>query len=202
MYKLCQRSLSPVLTAVFASSILGFACAVRADDEPEGPAPTTSPNVATETPDPTREAGSEVGPQFSEQTATSGTSEPSFKGETSRMTWPNVPLMATGATTFGLSYIPAVLGGALSDADHRTDLYIPVAGPWMMFANGADLDGGEKTLLAVDGAVQGLGALMLFSSFFIPEKKTEHWYLIGSNELRIAPSYVGTGYGMGAAGRF
>ena len=43
---------------------------------------------------------------------------------------------------------------------------------------------------------------MLLSSFLIPEKKTEHWYLIGSNDLRIAPSNVGTGYGMGAAGRF
>jgi len=204
MYNLCQRTLSPVLTAVFAGSILGFSCAVRAEDEPDGPAPTTSPNIATANPDPTREMGtSEAGPQFSEETHSSGTTEPGFGSETSRMTWPNVPLLVTGVTSFGLSYIPAVLGGALSDADHRKDLYIPVAGPWMMFAKSDDVDGGEKVLLAVDGVVQGLGALMLVSSFFIPEKKTEHWYLIGSNDsLRIAPSNVGTGYGMGAAGRF
>jgi hypothetical protein len=158
--------------------------------------------MATETPDPTAEPGSQAGPQFAEQTPTSTSSEPTFETETSRMTWPNVPLLATGATVFGLSYVPAVLGGAFSDADRRDDLYIPLAGPWMMMTKGADEKDGYKALLAVDGVVQGVGALMLLSSFFIPEKKTSHWYLIGSNDLRLAPSNVGTGYGMGAMGRF
>lgn len=187
MHKLCQRSLSPVVTAVFVGSLLGTGGLARADDEPEGPAPTASPNVATE---------------GTGQTSTVSSNEPTFQSETSRMTWPNKPLLATGATVFGLSYLPAVIGGAVSDADRGEDLYIPVAGPWMMMSKGEDEDGDVKALLAIDGVVQGIGALMLLSSFFIPEKKTEHWYLIGSNDLRIAPSHIGTGYGMGAAGRF
>jgi len=196
MHKLCQRTLSPVLAAVFASSLLGMSGAARADDEPEGPAPTASPNVATGSTE------TQAGPQFAEETTSTSSSEPTFQTETTRMTWPNTPLLATGATVFGLSYLPAVIGGAVSDADRNEDLYIPVAGPWMMMAKGEEEDRDVKALLAVDGVVQGLGALMLLSSFFIPEKKTEHWYLIGSNDLRIAPSHVGTGYGMGAAGRF
>jgi hypothetical protein len=72
----------------------------------------------------------------------------------------------------------------------------------MMLTKGEDEKGGYKALLVADGIAQGLGALMLVSSFFIPEKKTSHWYLIGSNDLRVAPSNVGTGYGLGAMGRF
>lgn len=197
MSKLCQRSMSPVLAAVLTGSLLVTSVGARAEDEPEGPAPTASPSM------PTEGTEQQAGPQFSEQTPTSSTSEPTFEAETSRMTWPNTPLLATGATVFGLSYLPAVIGGALSDADRKDDLYIPVAGPWMMLSKGEDEETGYKVLLAANGVAQGLGALMLLSSFFIPEKKTEHWYLIGSNDLRLAPANVGrTGFGLGAAGRF
>lgn len=195
MFNLRQRSLSPVLTAVIASSLIGITCAARADAE--GPAPEASPSMAAD-----NTVEGQVGPQFSEQTPSSSTSEPTFETETSRMTWPNVPLLATGASVFGLSYLPAVVAGALSDADGKDDLYIPLAGPWLMLTKGEDEKGGYKALLVADGITQGLGALMLFSSFFIPEKTTSHWYLIGSNDLRVAPSNVGTGYGMGAMGRF
>jgi len=201
MSKLRQRIVSPAISAAFLSSLLGIAGGARADDA-EGPAPHAPANVPTQGAEPVTEAGAQ-GPQFSEESADSSTSEPTFETETSRMTWPNTPLLATGATAFGLSYVPAVLGGALADdADHRKDLYIPVAGPFMMLTQGREPDAGIKALLIADGAVQGLGALMLISSFFIPEKRTSHWYLLGSNDVRIAPSNVGTGYGMGAVGRF
>jgi hypothetical protein len=118
------------------------------------------------------------------------------------MRWPNVPLLATGSVFFLGSYLPAVVVAAARDTDNDNDLYLPIAGPWMMFANGPEESGGYKALLVIDGVTQGLGALMLLTSFMIPERVTEHWYLLGENDLRLTPSRVGTGYGMGAVGRF
>jgi hypothetical protein len=130
-----------------------------------------------------------------------GAHEPLLDTETTRLTWPNVPLLATGATVFGASYIPAIVGAAISDRGDDK-LYIPVAGPWITLAQGPSETRTEKALLGVDGAVQGLGALMLVSSFFIPEKSTKSWYLIGSNDVRIAPAGGRGSYGLAAAGRF
>ena len=131
--------------------------------------------------------------------------EPQFPSETRRRIYPNRPLLATGTTVFGLSYLPSVIGAAAADGDNDNtdDLYIPVAGPWMMLARGPEEEGWEKTLLVLSGVGQGLGALMLVSSFFIPQRVTERWYLIGSKgNVRVAPTRVATGYGLGAAGRF
>jgi hypothetical protein len=130
-----------------------------------------------------------------------GAHEPLLDTETTRLTWPNVPLLATGTTVLAASYVPAVVGAAISDRGDDK-LYIPVAGPWLTLAQGPSETRGEKALLGVDGALQGLGALMLVSSFFIPEKTTKSWYLIGSNDFRVAPAGGRNGYGLAAAGRF
>jgi hypothetical protein len=184
----CNAKHVATLAAVFAGSLVGTSLTAHADGA------QSSGNAA--------EPSAAVGPPIAlSREGETSANEPTFQTETRAKVWPNRPLLATGATVFGLSYLPAVVGGAVSDADHRKDLYIPVAGPWMMLARGEDESGGEKTLLIVDGVAQGLGALMLFASTFIPERKTRHWYLIGSNTL-IAPTRVATGYGMGATGRF
>lgn len=188
--------------ALIGAVLVSVAPRVRAE-EPSDPAPTAPPNAPeapVAPPGHPAAATAPVPPLLPTATAASG--EPTFTTETRRSVWPNTPLLATGATVFGVAYLPAVLGGALSEADGRKDLYIPVAGPWMMMTRGADENRGEKTLLALDGVAQGLGALMLLSSFFIPERATHHWYLIGSNDAFVAPSRVGSGYGMGARGRF
>lgn len=130
-----------------------------------------------------------------------GAGEPLLDTETTRLTWPNVPLLATGATVFGASYIPAIVGAAVSDRGDDK-LYIPVAGPFITLAQGPSETRTEKALLGIDGAVQGLGALMLVSSFFIPEKSTKNWYLIGSNDVRLAPTAGRGSYGLAAAGHF
>jgi len=93
------------------------------------------------------------------------------------------------------------VGAAVSDRGDDK-LYIPVAGPWLTLARGPSETRSEKALLGADGAVQGLGALMLATSFFIPERTTKNWYLIGSNDLRVAPSAGHGNYGLAAAGRF
>jgi hypothetical protein len=133
---------------------------------------------------------------------TAASVQPTLRTETNRMAWPNKPLLATGATVFGVAYLPAIVGGALSDADRRKDLYIPIAGPWLMLTRGEEETRGVKTLLVLDGVAQGLGVLMLVSSLFVPERATKQWYLIGANHTLLAPSRVGSGYGLGAHSRF
>ena len=61
---------------------------------------------------------------------------------------------------------------------------------------------GNKTLLILDGITQDIGALAVLTSFFIPEKKSRHWFIVGSDSLHAAPASVGSGYGMAAAGHF
>lgn len=121
--------------------------------------------------------------------------------EDTHLTFPNRPLLVTGSTLFVLSYAPAVIFQAMEE--RNKDLYIPVAGPWMDFAKGDD---GKlaKTLLAADGALQGVGALMMVSSLFLPERRTRNWYLIGSREdsFQVSPRMSRGGYGLFAHGAF
>ena len=123
----------------------------------------------------------------------------------------NRPLMVTGVIVLGGTYAASAIDAALSprDAD-KNYLYYPVVGPWMDYANrgGCPAAGscasetGNKVLLILDGVGQGLGAIGMITSLFIPEKATRNWYLIGDRGIHAAPSVVGTGYGLGAAGSF
>lgn len=121
--------------------------------------------------------------------------------EDTRLTFPNRPLLATGSSVFVLSYAPAVIFQAVEE--RNKDLYIPVAGPWMDFAKGDD-GTLAKTLLAADGALQGLGALMMVGSLFLPERQTRNWYLIGSRDdtLHVSPRMSRGAYGLFAHGAF
>lgn len=125
--------------------------------------------------------------------------EPQMETSITHKRLPNRPLLATGSVLFVGSYIPAVIGAAVSDRRGDEKMYIPVAGPWLALARGESESAGYKTLMVLDGAVQGLGALALVSSMFIPERKTKNWYLIGSNRKFQLTTH---GMGMGAVGRF
>jgi len=121
----------------------------------------------------------------------------------------NRPLLITGLVVFGGTYGASVIDAATStrDADKNYLIY-PVVGPWMDYAHrDCDLrpcpnETGNKALLILDGVGQGLGALSVVASLFIPEKTTRNWYLIGGRGVHAAPSRVGTGYGFGAGGVF
>jgi hypothetical protein len=123
----------------------------------------------------------------------------------------NRPLLLTGTLFLGGTYlasgVDALTSGRQAD---RNNLGIPVAGPWMDYANrGCSTPGqcnsnetGYKALLILDGIGQGLGALAMVTSLFLPEKTTRSWYLIGNDSVHAAPAAVGTGYGLGAVGSF
>lgn len=188
-----RRALSLLLVGgVFVTSAPAWA-----DDAAS--APHAPPNVPTSGP-PSFEGTSDA--PVREASSPSSVPEPTFRAETQSMRWPNVPLLATGSVVLVGSYLPAVVVAGVRDTKDDNDLYIPIAGPWMMLAGGPDESKGYKALLVADGVAQGLGALMLLTSFMIPERMTDHWYLLGSNDLKLTPTRVGTGYGMGAVGRF
>jgi hypothetical protein len=129
----------------------------------------------------------------------SDANEPRMETAVSSYRFPNRALLSTGAVLLVGGYVPAVIGGALSSREEDEDLYIPVAGPWMTLKRGEEESGGEKTMLVLDGALQGVGALAVLTSFMIPERTTKNWYLIGSNEpVRLTTH----GLGLGAVGRF
>ncbi|HTQ42350.1 MAG TPA: hypothetical protein VMI75_06275 [Polyangiaceae bacterium] len=127
-------------------------------------------------------------------------------------TGPNVPLLTTGLTTFGLSYAPALVIGAMSSQSADRNLYIPVAGPWLDMANRPACGGrgpsctGEttnKVLLGVDGVAQGLGAAMTVVGLLVPTRHTTMTKTTAKKEgatIQISPASVGTGYGLTAVG--
>jgi len=113
-----------------------------------------------------------------------------------------VLLAGTWGTSIGFAY------GSKRDEDQKY-LYYPVAGPWLDLAH-RDCDARpcsnediNKALLIADGVGQGLAVLGILTSLFIPERTTRRWYLIGSDRSVVGgPMRVGTGYGVGALGRF
>jgi hypothetical protein len=121
----------------------------------------------------------------------------------------NRPLMVSGLVLLGGGYAAAaVVAGTSQRPEEKNNLFIPVAGPWMAMAE-RDCNAhpcGQQTLdtvlLAVDGVAQGLGALGIVTSLFLPEKATRRWYVLGDN-VELMPTHVGLyGYGLGATGRF
>jgi hypothetical protein len=129
--------------------------------------------------------------------------EPVIDARTTRTRRPNLPLLGTSSLLFLGGYIPTIAYQGAKDRDN--DLYIPIAGPWMDMAEGSNSTK-EKTLLSLSGVAQGLGALGLVSSFFVPERRTRNWSLVGGSGKRASFALeprMGRGhYGVGAMGRF
>lgn len=124
-------------------------------------------------------------------------------------TRPNVPLITGGLVTFGLSYVPALVVASQSSQSADRNLYIPVAGPWLDFANRPGCGPGgascntettNKVLLGVDGVFQGVGAVMTVLGLLTPETHTAAAANADKPTIHVSPTSVGTGYGLGAVG--
>lgn len=139
---------------------------------------------------------------------TSALEEPVIDTKTQGSSLPNKPLLITGLVVLGGSYGASVVGAAISDRDSNDKLYYPVVGPWMALQDrdcAADPCGQKTlntTLLIGSGVLQGLGALSVLMSLFIPEKTTHEWYLIGNSDVTVAPLVDGSRVGASAFGRF
>jgi hypothetical protein len=124
---------------------------------------------------------------------------------------PNSAMLGSGLFTFGVPYIASVVVASTSDHPGDNNLYIPVVGPWLDFANRGDCGGiaqqscdhetANKVLLAVDGVFQGIGALEIVGAFLSPETRTVT--VASKPSFRVGPSSVGrAGYGVAAVGTF
>lgn len=131
---------------------------------------------------------------------------------TSEATGPSMPMVGAGIGIFALSYLPVVIVGAASGLDADHNLFVPLAGPWIDFAQRPDCPAGtscnventNRVLLAVDGVFQAIGALTIVGGFLntAHETKTVRSARLGPT-LHLAPSQVGAkGYGMVALGTF
>ena len=122
--------------------------------------------------------------------------------------WPNRPMLITGAVVLGGTYGASAIVGAASDRAADDKLFIPVVGPWLDLknrdceTNDCGNDTLNKALLIGDGALQGLGALTLVLSLVIPESREKPWYLIGDEKLSVAPQVGNAVTGFSAFGRF
>jgi hypothetical protein len=124
---------------------------------------------------------------------------------------PDRRLIGSGITTFALSYIPALVVAAESDQSTDHHLYVPVVGPWLDLGDrpgcgpthiGCDTETTYKVLLVLDGIFQDLGVLTAVSGFLMPERHEVVQTADDKLHVLVAPSSVGTGYGMAAVGSF
>lgn len=134
--------------------------------------------------------------------------DPMMGVETERESLPNTPLLVTGTVVLGATYGASVIGAQTSDRDAYDKLYYPVAGPWLALDDrncDADPCSDETlgtTLLIGSGILQGVGALSMVMSLFIPQETTRSWYLIGNEDVVVAPVMNASTVGAAAVGRF
>jgi hypothetical protein len=124
---------------------------------------------------------------------------------------PNPTLLMSGLFTFGVPYGISVVVAAESNRDGDKNLFVPVVGPWLAYANEGSCNTndlscgrttGTKVLLAGDGIFQAIGAVELVAAFLVPAQTTVASTKNG-RQLMMAPSRVGSsGYGLAAAGSF
>jgi hypothetical protein len=134
--------------------------------------------------------------------------EPVIEPSATRTVYPNRPLLITGAVLLSASYGAAAIVAATSERGSDNNLYYPVAGPWLTLnerdcnADPCSHEDRDTALLIGDGIVQGLGALTMVMSLFVPERTTRSWYLIGSRDFIVVPQLHGSSIGLGTVGRF
>ncbi len=101
-----------------------------------------------------------------------------------------------GAGLFALGYLGAYVAGLLQPGVTGW-LLLPVAGPWIMLAEKDDPP--VPGLLAVDGVIQGAGALLLIGGIATAGKQLVRQPV---PQLAIAPSRLRDGYAVSLHGQF
>jgi hypothetical protein len=124
---------------------------------------------------------------------------------------PNRTLLWTGVTVFSVTYVGSVVaGGIAGDRVPDKNLFIPLVGPWLdLGQRDCDFrpcdDAQERMfqgLIIASGIAQGAGALMVLSSFFVPESSDAPRVAKAKPEVHLAPVSYASGGGIGAVGRF
>jgi hypothetical protein len=125
-------------------------------------------------------------------------------------TRPHRALLVSGVGLIAGAYVLGITVGAFDGFDNQKGwLFLPLAGPWIAstrrrgcadssFVTCRVNDSSATTLLAIDGVVQGAGALTMLLAVAIQEK------VLVRNDARvfITPSAIAGGAGVSALGRF
>jgi hypothetical protein len=120
---------------------------------------------------------------------------------------PNKALLITGSALLVGTYVTtAALAGA-NGPEQDKNLYIPVVGPWLNLADrttasGRAGDTRDTVLIAGSGVLQGAGAALLITSFFVPEKVPAARISAGNVKMQITPTAAPGAGGLGAIGTF
>lgn len=116
---------------------------------------------------------------------------------------PNTALLVTGAALFASTYVTTAAITASEGRPNGVDdhLYIPIAGPWVNIAR-TDHDTGDNVLIVGSGILQGIGAGLFISSFFVPEKIEAARINAGPVKMKVTPTTYTGGAGIGAVGTF
>jgi hypothetical protein len=121
---------------------------------------------------------------------------------------PNQSLLVTGTVVLGLSYGGSALWAGISDREWDDKMFYPVAGPWLALDErdcNAERCGNktlDTTLIIGSGVLQGIGALSMVMSLFIPESTVSNWFLIGDEDFSVTPVAGAAEVGATAIGRF
>jgi hypothetical protein len=168
----------------------------------------------------TPSAAEEARPRSTTPVSTTTVSSTPYRGEPSvgaTERRPHRPLLYTGLVLFSVTYTGSVVaGGAAGDRVEDKNLFIPLVGPWLdVGQRNCEVrrcdDAQEaiwKSLIIASGVVQGASALMVLSSFFIPQRidapSTEPRSAAAKprSSFHIGPVSYAAGGGIAAVGRF
>jgi hypothetical protein len=120
---------------------------------------------------------------------------------------PNKALLITGAALFASTYVTTAAFAGANGPVADKDLYLPIVGPWINLsertaASGRGNDTRDVVLIAGSGVLQGAGAALLITSFFVPEKVPAARISAGNVKMQVSPQAGPGGGGLGAIGTF
>jgi hypothetical protein len=118
---------------------------------------------------------------------------------------PNKAVLITGGALLVGTYATTAALTAANGPTADKDLYIPVVGPWINIADrGSDRSHETRDILLIagSGVLQGVGAVLAVSSFFIPEKVPAARINAGNVKMQVTPTAGPGAGGIGAIGTF
>jgi hypothetical protein len=120
---------------------------------------------------------------------------------------PNKALLITGASLFVGTYVTTAAFAGANGPVADKDLYLPIVGPWINLserttASGRGNDTRDVVLIAGSGVLQGAGAALLVTSFFVPERVPAARISAGNVKMQITPQAGPGAGGLGAVGTF
>ncbi|MBS2019465.1 MAG: hypothetical protein JST00_41770 [Deltaproteobacteria bacterium] len=116
---------------------------------------------------------------------------------------PNTALLVTGAALFASTYVTtaAIHAGNGREGGVDDHLYIPIAGPWINLGQSSH-ETRDDVLIVGSGILQGVGAGLFISSFFVPSKVEAARINAGPVKMNLTPTTYAGGAGFGAVGTF